>query len=309
MKDLPLVSVCVLAYNSSDSIRETLESIWNQTYKNIELIIGDDCSKDDTIKQCAEWVKKKRDRFSSICLITSEKNKGVCGNLNSCYEKANGKWIKIIAGDDILLENCIEDNVNFAEKDNGVNFVFSRMLHFSEPKFDLKKTFHSSEYYTRLYFSSDEKKRLFLAVRKNPFPAPTFFHRNGIIQEIGGYDTKYRFEDWPMWVKLSEKGYRIDFLDKYTVAYRHHSNSVSSSNIRLFNINLDKDIYKFRKAECFKYYSMREKTLIYIDYKIKLLQHRLRLDVHNTPAKVANLFRMKMISLLGSIFMVDKNIL
>ena len=65
----PLVSVIVITYNSSKFVLETLESIYNQTYSNIELIISDDCSSDETINICQNWLYKNKNRFKNIELI------------------------------------------------------------------------------------------------------------------------------------------------------------------------------------------------------------------------------------------------
>lgn len=64
-----LVSICVLTYNSSEYIIETLDSIKNQNYQNIELIISDDCSFDNTVILCTQWINLNRDRFVRVELI------------------------------------------------------------------------------------------------------------------------------------------------------------------------------------------------------------------------------------------------
>jgi len=67
-----LVSIIVVTYNSSKFITETLNSVSNQTWEDIELIITDDCSEDDTIEICRKWLKKNKDRFSSVQIKTPE---------------------------------------------------------------------------------------------------------------------------------------------------------------------------------------------------------------------------------------------
>lgn len=64
-----LVSVVVITYNSEKYILETLESIKTQSYKNLELIISDDCSKDDTVMICRDWLDKEGERFIRTKLI------------------------------------------------------------------------------------------------------------------------------------------------------------------------------------------------------------------------------------------------
>ena len=104
----PLVSVRVVTYNSSKTVEETLDSIYNQTYSNIELIISDDCSKDNTVAICRNWIELHKERFVRTEMITVDKNTGVTGNVNRSEEACKGVWVKGIAGDDVLMPNCIQ---------------------------------------------------------------------------------------------------------------------------------------------------------------------------------------------------------
>lgn len=76
----PLISVVVITYNSSNTIIETLESISRQSYPNIELIISDDCSKDDTVNKAQNWINSNGVKG---LVITAVKNEGIPANVNS----------------------------------------------------------------------------------------------------------------------------------------------------------------------------------------------------------------------------------
>ena len=97
-----LVSVVVLTYNSSTTIIETLNSVKEQTYSNIELIITDDASSDTTIDICRQWLDLNGKYFFNFCLITVEFNTGLPANCNRALNASKGEWIKFIAGDDSL---------------------------------------------------------------------------------------------------------------------------------------------------------------------------------------------------------------
>ena len=115
MNNQPLVSVLVITYNSAKFVLETLESIKAQTYQNIELIISDDCSTDNIVELCQKWVEENKERFVRTQIITSDLNTGVSANGNRGRDACQGEWIKGIAGDDLLMPNCVEDCVeNFA---------------------------------------------------------------------------------------------------------------------------------------------------------------------------------------------------
>ena len=76
----PLVSITVITYNSAKYVIETLESAKAQTYQNIELIISDDHSTDNTVKDCRQWIEKNKEWFIRTVLITIPENTGVPAN-------------------------------------------------------------------------------------------------------------------------------------------------------------------------------------------------------------------------------------
>ena len=112
----PLVSVIVITYNSAEFVLQTLESINNQKYKNLELIISDDSSTDNTIEICENWVSLNSKFFTNCEIVNFMINTGIPANCSRGVAAANGKWIKLIAGDDLLMPNCISDNINFIIK-------------------------------------------------------------------------------------------------------------------------------------------------------------------------------------------------
>lgn len=108
----PLVSVAIPAYNHEKFVQETLESIVNQTYQNLELIIIDDGSSDKTFDVIKETVKKHIDRFVHTD-ISTQKNAGTATTLNRLIERAHGDFIYLIASDDIAYPQAIEKEVDF----------------------------------------------------------------------------------------------------------------------------------------------------------------------------------------------------
>src|SRR5438309_3687253 len=98
-QDIPLVSVIVLTYNSAITVLETLESIKQQTFRNIELIITDDCSKDNTVEICSNWLNSNKGIFVRVIILEVDKNTGTSANCNRGLKASTGQWIKFIAGD------------------------------------------------------------------------------------------------------------------------------------------------------------------------------------------------------------------
>ena len=102
----PLVSVCIPAYNNEAYIVETIQSILNQTYTNLEVVIVDDHSTDRT----AELVRGIKD--PRIKLYQNEKNLGMSGNWNRCLQLVTGEYIKLICADDLLKPDCLAKEVH-----------------------------------------------------------------------------------------------------------------------------------------------------------------------------------------------------
>lgn len=107
-----LVSVLIPAYNHEKYVQETINSIINQTYQNIELIVIDDGSKDSSWQKICEMEDICQKRFSNV-IFETKVNEGACTTLNRLIEKANGEYIYIIASDDTALPTAIEKEINF----------------------------------------------------------------------------------------------------------------------------------------------------------------------------------------------------
>ena len=107
------------------------------------------------------------------------------------------------------------------------------------------------------------------------------FNKKDAFFEVGGYDDKYGYEDWPFFIRLLESGYTCHFIDKETVGYRIH-NSLSHSDGKLFNYALTKKTIPFIKEKCFKYYSFRKKVAVRVLWFFEWLLHAMHLD-NSTP--------------------------
>ena len=107
MHQNPLVSVICLCYNHADYVTESLDSVLNQEYKNIEIIIIDDCSTDNSVPVIDEWLQK----YPSILFIKNKTNLGNTKSFNKALEIAKGAYIIDFATDDILMPNCITQQI------------------------------------------------------------------------------------------------------------------------------------------------------------------------------------------------------
>ena len=226
--DNPLVTIFVITYNSSKFILEALDSVKNQTYPNIELVISDDCSSDNTVPLCKEWLEKNQSRFIKTVLITSEKNTGVAPNCNRAIKVSSGEWLKVLAGDDKLLPNAIEDYVDFVKLNYKCNIVFGRMSFFGKDVVlvnSVKKNYENNCY--PLIKVQDVDKQFRFILKRMYVPGPGLFFKRKIWDNIGGYDEEYPMaEEYPFTFEVLKQKNLIYFLDKEVYAYHVRANSI-----------------------------------------------------------------------------------
>ena len=226
MDRCPLVTVGVVTYNSGEFIESTLDSIKNQDYQNIELVISDDCSSDDTVSKCESWLEKNSARFVRVKLVTVAKNTGVSGNSNRALNEAHGIWYKCFDGDDILLPHAISLYVSFVNEHPEAIHVAAKTTHMNENNNTLYKDDMLTKYYCREKISAQKQ---YSVISKFLFvECPTYFSKVSAMRDVGGFDERFPSqEDYPLLIKMVSKGHKIYFLDEVTVKYRVRTDSIS----------------------------------------------------------------------------------
>ena len=141
----PLVSIGIPVYNGAKYVIETLNSINDQSYSNIEILIVDDGSSDDSYNLCKDWAVNSRFPVSVQKNIT---NLGVTKTCNIILNQSNGKYLQLFAQDDIMLPGKIEHDVGIFEQLNeDVALLYSKMKLIDE-----NGKFSEQEYNDRIGF-------------------------------------------------------------------------------------------------------------------------------------------------------------
>lgn len=247
MKINKLVSIVIPAYNHENYIVDCLESIKAQTYNNIEIIIGDDCSSDDTFRIAQEWVQVNRDRFTRALVIRNNENKGITKNSNYLISLSEGYYVKDMASDDILDKDAISNMVQCFEE-NDVDAVFGKGKVVEEgTKYPVKNDNILSDIFPKqLIVETDFFDALY---RRNFIPSPAAMFKKETFHKFGYYDEDLCLEDREYFLRIALKG-KIQYCDKDIVFYRRGQESAS-------NYRKNKEgIIKFRK-----YYKDEEKIL------------------------------------------------
>lgn len=227
-----LVSVVVQAYNSDDTIVRTLESVKNQDYPDIELIVTDDKSKDNTIDIVNEWISQNKQFFKNVKLVTTQENTGIPGSNNRALKHVNGEYVEFLAADDLMSADAVSEYVKFCEENKNVIPV-SRVKLFSD---DDNCDFTSVENYCDKCYefaklSYKEQYKMLLIQNRVVAPAAAFYPTS-VIRKLNGFDERFRWmEDYPINIKLMHERYRFGFIDKQLIHYRISGSSITGSNM------------------------------------------------------------------------------
>lgn len=262
---LPLVSIGLASYNCSKYIIETLDSVKCQTYPNIELIIVEDCSTDDSKKKIKRWISENE--TVKIKFIENPKNLGISKTCNILLANCEGQYYSYVGADDIFLADKTKRQVTFFEEcKEDVALIYSDVKVIDENGIIIQRS-----YFDRIEYEQPESGYIFKSLLlKNFIPALSVMLRTDLLKELGGYDENLVFEDWDMWLKLSSK-YKVAYLNKTTALYRIHENSFmqNAANLQKLNRsyismfkkyigddqNVNQLIYKkIREASVYSYY-------------------------------------------------------
>lgn len=236
-----IITVCVFTYNSSKTVLETLDSIEKQTYKNLDVIISDDCSKDSTVDICLDWISQNKDKFHKCIFVQTPHNLGICGNYNYAMSFVETQWVKPIAGDDRLKSDCIERfaaNVN--DEDRIVCCGLECFFNDSDKKFIR---------YEEPLRQKDQLKAVIKTQCYRIVCGASFFLNKDVVDKYG-FDERFPMaEDYPLCMKFLLDGGYIKQVEELLVEYRCW-NSTSASGNPLFEESFRKQVAEFLPKAC-----------------------------------------------------------
>lgn len=225
-------SIITATYNSSATLRDTMDSILKQTYKDIEYIVVDGASKDSTI----DIIKEYEPKFEGKMRYVSEKDKGLYDAMNKGISMATGDIVGILNSDDLYIDNHILEDIANVFTTHDVDCLYGNLYFVAQ---------HDINKIVRTWKSSQHKKGGF---QKGWHPAhPTFYAKRKCYEEFGGFDLSFDVSaDFELMLRFIEKHQLKNyFLDRYFVKMRLGGESTGSiSKIIKGNKNV---IRAFRK--------------------------------------------------------------
>lgn len=207
---MPKVSVVIPVFNAEKYLESSIESILNQTEKDIEVIIINDGSTDTSL-EILNALQKKDNRIK----IISQENKGVIKSLNEAILNSKGDYIARMDADDISFPHRIEKMLDYMEKHN-LDLCGSSAVTINERGEEIGKITRPE--------TKDEIMRF--TILHNPFIHPSVMFRRSIIEKVGLYKNFKHAEDYELWTRIVFK-YKVANIQEPLLYYRIHENQIT----------------------------------------------------------------------------------
>lgn len=261
----PKVSVCMPVYNGSAYIAESIKSVLNQTYKNLNLFVCDNCSTDNTINIVNSF---NDPRIRYFC---NDENIGLVKNTNRCLELAGGEYVNILHHDDIMFPDNLALKVRILEENPKVGLVHSDVLSIDQEGKPLNLIQFKE---AKKDYIEDGKKVFQRYILDMPVGASFFIGavlaRRECYLKLGGYNPILpNTNDSEMWMRILLY-YDVACIGKPLVKYRHHKWNVSTSITGPDGLNIQgleehylasKIIIEQNKKRIYKWKRLRRMTL------------------------------------------------
>lgn len=214
----PKVSVVIPAYNISEFVGETLNSVFAQTYKDFEVILVNDGSKD------TKELKSALAPFWERIVYAEQPNFGASKARNLAICLARGELLAFLDGDDVWMPEFLASQINFLEKNN-LEMVYCDAEMFGEPLFagkNFMQTAPSSGAVTTVSLISTDC---------NVITSGTLLKKK-LIEKFGMFDTELpRMQDFDLWFRLAKNNAKIGYQIEVLIKYRVHPHSLSGTNV------------------------------------------------------------------------------
>lgn len=230
----PLVSVIIPVYNCEKYLEESISSIINQTYKNMEILITDDCSTDNSYNILMLFAEKDK----RIKLFRNNENLKIVKTLNAMISKAQGEFIARMDSDDISLPRRIEEQVNFLQKNESIDICGTNIDYIDKNSVFLRKA----------HFPKKNDSIQSIKFFRTPFCHPTVMFRKSIKSRVVYKDSFLYAEDYGLWLEILLQS-RAANLGQSLLKYRIHDNQISQIHNKIQIDSLIK-IYTIYLNDC-----------------------------------------------------------
>ncbi|WP_374175445.1 glycosyltransferase [Flavobacterium tructae] len=232
MQNSPLVSIICLCYNHERFVVESLNSVLNQSYKNIELIIADDCSTDASETVIRNWLKNNPEHQ----FISNKQNLGNTKTFNKVLQFTKGDYIIDLAADDILLKDCVEKQVNAFLNSNlkKLAVVYGNVEIISENNQHLRHYYEVGTERKTIVKPASGDIYLAMLNQSSMICSVSSMMKRKVLEELNGYDENLAYEDLDFWIRAS-RDHTFEFIDTVLVQKREIASSLGNQFYKKFN--------------------------------------------------------------------------
>ncbi|SHG05785.1 Glycosyltransferase, GT2 family [Flavobacterium segetis] len=217
MQSNALVTVICLCFNHEKFVVEALNSVLNQTHKNIQLIVADDFSTDNSVQVIEKWLKKHLE----IPFLVNKQNLGNTKTFNQCLKLAKGEYIIDLAADDLLNKDCIANQLKgFKEsKYEKLGLIYGNAELINENGIHIKNYFETNSNLERIKKQPTGDIYIGLLNGNNNLCSISSLVKREVFDTLNGYDENLAYEDYDFWIRAS-RIYNFDYVDKILVQKR-----------------------------------------------------------------------------------------
>ena len=235
-----LVSICIPTFNGEKYLSDTLNSVIAQSYKNFEVIIGDDDSVDNTFEIISKYQSQMKQQ---VKLIRNNKRLGIGANWNNTIAHAKGKYIKMLFQDDVMAPNCLERFVEILESDSTIGllackrkFIIDKDFNFEAENWlklhgNLQHALNGSEFESGVLDKSFIRSKLFFNSPLNKIGEPSCtMIRRDIICDVGYFNEQLKQKlDYEFYYRLLKHSH-IKIIEEKLISIRLHGNQATVKN-------------------------------------------------------------------------------
>jgi glycosyltransferase involved in cell wall biosynthesis len=240
----PTISVCIPTYNGAKYLKECLDSVLAQTFKDFEVLIVDDQSRDETLAIAQEYAA----RDTRIKIFQNPQNLGLVGNWNHCIELAQGEWIKFVFQDDLIAPTCLEKMLASTNEETSIVFCGREFLFEAETPKRIRYNYQkiaSLKKYLPAANNITAQQYCQLAIDLTPLNfigEPTVVMvRKRAFQKFGTFNASLvQLCDYEMWTRIAINT-GIAYVPETLASFRVHSAATTAKNHdeREFRLRLD----------------------------------------------------------------------
>lgn len=215
--EFPKVDIIIPTYNQAHIVKDTINSVLNQDYPAINIIISDDASVDGTQDILREY---KKNNPETTFIVLNKKNLGITKNANSALKFSKSDYVIIFAGDDLMRKDRVSKQMEVLLKNPTISGCMSDVI-----VLDMKK--NKQHYYSNKDFASKNPKRIIAGL--NQIPSASLIINKKIFGEVH-YDERTPFvSDWLLVNQVAIKG--MEYITEPLTIYRRHINNTTKKGV------------------------------------------------------------------------------